>query len=103
MYLEQFLAEKKLNKESETIFKQEYYFLSSVKHVENEILSIEDSDLLFGSLSFSHGEVEYRTEKLTQELLKVTFDLKMENLPVVIGIGYYDKEKGKMIKWIEKN
>ena len=104
IYLEQFIAEKKINKESETIFKQEYYFLSSVKHVENELSLMEDKDdLLIGSLFFSHGSDDYRTEKLPEELLKVTFDLRMENLPVVIGIGYYDTEKGKMIKWIEKN
>jgi len=103
LYLEQFLAEKKLNIESETIFKQEYYFLSAVKHVESEILKIEDSEFPIGSLYFSNGNVEYRTEELTESLLKVTFDLQIENIPIVSGIGYYDKEIGKMIKWIEKN
>lgn len=102
-YLEQFLAEKRLNKESAIILKQEYYFLSSVMNVENELLQLGEDAAPSGQFIYSVGQVEYRTEKLSEVLLKVTFDLRMDRLPVVSGIGYYDREAGKMIKWIEKN
>lgn len=102
--LEQYLSEKRLMRESELIMKQEYYFLSSVMAAENHFMQMGDDDELpSGVRFFSDGEVEYNTEKLTDSLFKVTFDLKMESLPMLSGYGYYDKEEGKMIKWIEKN
>lgn len=102
--LEQYLSEKRLMRESELILKQEYYFLSSMKDAATHLEQMVDADELPTKVNlFSDGEVEYRTEKLTESLFKVTFDLKMESLPVLTGFGYYDKEEGKMIKWIEKN
>ncbi|MFO1443487.1 hypothetical protein KDN24_09735 [Bacillus sp. Bva_UNVM-123] len=103
VYIEQFLAEKRLYREAETVFKQEYYFLCSVIHVENEMQQLDENALPTGNLIFTDGEVEYGVEKLTDNQFKVSFNLRMEDLPIVLGFGYYDKEVGKMIKWIEKN
>ena len=103
IFLEQFIAEKRLNEQSVIILKQEYYFLSSVMNVENELRLLEDEFVLSGMLMFSEGQMDYKTEKLSEGLLKVMFDLRMDGLPVVSGIGYYDKEEEKMVKWIEKN
>lgn len=72
-------------------------------NVENELLLDRDEEGSTGQFEFSAGHVTYQIEKLTEELIKVTFDLRMEGLPVVSGIGYYDNEARKMIKWIEKN
>lgn len=101
--LEQYLSEKRFMRESELILKQEYYFLSSIKQAENQLRQMIDDELPTGVSHFSDGEVAYSTEKLTDSLFKVTFDLNMASLPVLSGFGYYDKEEGKMIKWIEKN
>lgn len=103
IYLEQFLAEKRLLKESIAILKQEYYFLSSVMNVENELWPVEEDIVLAGVITYSDGQVEYRTESIAEGLLKVTFDLQLSGYPVVSGVGYYDREARKMIKWIEKN
>lgn len=106
IFLEQFIAEKRLNEQSVIILKQEYYFLSSVMNVENEIRLLEDESdesVVSGKLMFSDGQMDYKTEKLTEGLLRVMFDLRMDGLPVVSGIGYYDKDEEKMVKWIEKN
>lgn len=101
--LEQYLSEKRFMRESELILKQEYYFLSSIKQAENQLRQMLDDELPAGASHFSDGEVVYRTEKLTDSLFKVTFELKMASLPILLGFGYYDKEEGRMIKWIEKN
>ena len=72
-------------------------------NVENELLQLEEDVYPTGLYIFSEGKVEYRSEKLMEGLLKVTFDLRMDGRQVVSGIGYYDRELKKMIKWIEKN
>jgi ComG operon protein 7 len=100
--LELYISEKKMINESVTMLKQEYYFLSSMKWTEEQFLE-DDIEGLSGIYSFTDGEVTYHTVKVTDSLYRVTFILKMRDLPEVTGTGYYDKDLQKMIKWNEKN
>ncbi len=91
-----------MNNESVTMLKQEYYYLSAVKWTEERFLE-EESGEVSGVYSFTAGEVNYHTIKVTDSLYRVTFMLKIKDLPEIEGTGYYDKDLQKMIKWNEKN
>lgn len=101
MHIEYYLLEFRFFKESETSLKQEYYFLSSMKQVEN-ILSEEDV-VYTGVFIFKDGEVRYQTSKLTETLFMTTFTLRVDSISDILGYGYFDREEGKMIKWMERN
>ncbi|MBY0122409.1 competence type IV pilus minor pilin ComGG [Bacillus sp. S/N-304-OC-R1] len=101
MRIEFYLLEFRFYKESETNLKQEFYFYSSVKQMET-ILSEED-EVYSGVFIFNDGEVSYQTTKLTETLFMTTFSLRMESSGEILGYGYFDREEGKMIKWLERN
>ena len=100
--LELYVSERKMTNETVTMLKQEYYFLSAVIGAEEQFLE-EESVNVSGVYSFMDGEVNYQTVKVADSLYRVTFRLKIKDLPEVEGTGYYDIELQKMIKWNEKN
>ncbi|WP_057765592.1 competence type IV pilus minor pilin ComGG [Cytobacillus praedii] len=100
--LELYVSERKMTNETVTMLKQEYYFLSAVKGAEEQFLE-EESVNASGVYSFMDGEVNYQTVKVADSLYRVTFRLKIKDLPEVEGTGYYDIDLQKMIKWNEKN
>jgi len=102
LQLEQFLTEKQFFKESEKLLQQDFYFLSSMKQVE-EKFNIEEEEFPNGTIQYKYGDVSYSTTKLSDTVFKVSFTLKMDQFPQIIGTGYYDKAEGKMTKWAEKN
>ncbi|WNS74213.1 competence type IV pilus minor pilin ComGG [Bacillus sp. DTU_2020_1000418_1_SI_GHA_SEK_038] len=102
MHIEFYLTEIRFLQESQTLLKQEYYLISSLKRIE-DILLTEDEDQYTGVFSFSDGEVHYETAKITDTLLMSTFNLRIGTNIEMLAYGYFDKEEGKMIKWIEKN
>ena len=100
--LELYVSERKMTNETVAMLKQEYYFLSAVKGIEEQFLE-EESVKVSGVYSFMDGEVNYQTVKVTDSLYRVTFRLKIMDLQEIEGTGYYDKDFQKMIKWNEKN
>lgn len=102
IHFELYISEKRIIKESVTMLKQEYYFLSAMQWTE-ELFLQEDHGEVSGVYSFSDGEVSYHSVKVADSLYRVTFNLALKNLPEITGFGYYDKELKKMIKWNEKN
>lgn len=102
IHFELYVSEKRIIKESVTMLKQEYYFLSAMKWTE-ELFLKEDHEEVSGIYSFSDGEVNYHSEKVTDSLYRVTFILTMKDSLEITGFGYYDKELKKMIEWNEKN
>lgn len=100
--LELYVSERKMNNESVTMLKQEYYFFSAMKWTEEQFLE-EESVKVSGVYSFMDGEVNYHTVRVTDSLYRVTFRLKIKDLSEIEGTGYYDKDLQKMIKWNEKN
>lgn len=101
MHIEYYLLEFRFFKESEASLKQEYYFLSSMKQME-DILSEEDK-VYTGVFIFKDGEVRYQISKLTETLFMTTFMLRADSISEVLGYGYFDSEEGRMIKWLERN
>ncbi|GLB58175.1 competence type IV pilus minor pilin ComGG [Cytobacillus sp. NCCP-133] len=100
--LEQYLSEKRLFGEAETILKQEYYLLSSVKKTENVLNKQKEYDIS-GSYYYKHGHVSYSTSPLATTLYQITFKAKIGSNSVITAYAYYDTDLKKVIKWIEKN
>jgi hypothetical protein len=98
---EQYITEKKFVKETETIRLQEYYMLCSVKQA--EALLREEHLPEAGGMSYLRGEVAFQKQGLSANMDQVTFTLTMDSGEKAVGIGQYDKEKGAMVKWLEKN
>ncbi|CAM3994338.1 competence type IV pilus minor pilin ComGG [Mesobacillus thioparans] len=96
-----YIAEKKVAKETETIRLQEYYMLCSVKKA--EFLSREGNLPASGIMAYKYGKVGFQTRPLSANVEEVTFSLELDSGEKAIGFSQYDKEKGKMIKWKEKN
>ncbi|WP_257391903.1 competence type IV pilus minor pilin ComGG [Mesobacillus jeotgali] len=98
---EQYIAEKRFTKETETIRRQEYYLLCSGK--EAELLLREGILPANGIMNYKFGKVWFQTQSLTSNIDEVTFNLELDSGEKIIGFGQYDKKKGLMIKWKEKN
>lgn len=101
IYTDQYVNEKKILKETETILKTEYYFLYSVRKVES---CLQNGELMLssGEVSLQDGKMSYTIEDLGSTL-KITFNLKLNSGETLIGFAYYNKNVKKMIKWVEKN
>ena len=103
MHIELYLAEIRFFQESEILLKQEYYLASSLNRVE-DILLTGDEEQFSGVFTFTEGNVQYETAKVTDTLLMSTFTLQMIGTNIEkLAYGYFDTEEGKMIKWLEKN
>jgi len=87
--------------ESKTILNEEFYFLSSVRKIENQLRNGEPINNS-GILSFKEGKVDYIKEDLGVSL-KITFTITLNTGEKAVGFGYYDKNLKKLIKWVEKN
>lgn len=96
-----YLNEKKLTHETETILKQEYYYLYSVRKIETQL---QNGELLqnSGVFSLQEGRVDFIKEDMGSSL-KFTFNLTLFSGEKSVGFAYYNKTQKKMIKWVEKN
>lgn len=98
---EQYVAEKRFAKETEVIRLQEYYLLSSMKEAES-LLRLESLPGT-GAFNYQNGVVTYQKQMLSANIEQITFILKLKSGEEVTGIGKYDKVKGEMVNWVEKN
>ncbi|MEW8986998.1 MAG: competence type IV pilus minor pilin ComGG [Bacillus sp. (in: firmicutes)] len=100
IYTEQYLAEKRMLKEAETVLKTEYYFLYCARKLEVK-LQTEEPIMSGGEFLLQDGFVNYVKED-TGATLKMTFNLTLSTGEKAIGIAYYNKNTKKMVKWVEK-
>jgi competence protein ComGG len=99
IHLHQFLAEKRLFQETETILKQEYYLLCAVKKLEAELQT--NPTISNGTYLFKEGIVVFTKEDLGTTS-KFTMTLTLANGIQALGFSYYDKNLLKMVKWVER-
>lgn len=106
IHLEQNISEKRMLIEMETILKQDYYFLSTAKTLER-LLSSNEALPTTGTIEYVDGQANYLIKKVSESLWHIQIDLKtsVNNGKTVdaMGIGYYDLESQRIVKWIEKN
>lgn len=100
--LEQYISDKRMMADAETILKQEYYLLSSVKRTETILKEKKEYDLS-GIYYYASGQVSYSTVPLASSLYQITFRTKIGSDPEITSYAYYDIDLEKVIKWIEKN
>lgn len=101
--LGQNVSEAELLNEKEQILKQDYYLLSSVKRLERHLADVEeDENLQPGSFIFKEGTVTYSMTELAGSLFEISFTLAIESQKPIVSYAFYDRDRGKMIKWTEK-
>jgi ComG operon protein 7 len=100
--LDQFISEKRIVNQAETVLMQEYYLLCSFKKTEKKLMeniTPEES----GVYLFKEGKVSYEISPVAASLIQITFKTKIGSDKEISGYAYYDTDLQKMIKWIEKN
>lgn len=100
--VKQLQSEKIMAQETKKILNQEYYMMSSAKKIEKSIQN-GDSIQTNGVFIYKNGEMNYLSNTPLGGIQKVTFTLQLESGEIASGIGYYDINIKKMIKWVEKN
>jgi len=101
--IEQFLTEKRMLIETETILKQDYYQLSTIDLLQTELSTNENIQM--GSLDFKDGQAGYSIKELSVGLLELKVILKtgINKITIIEGTAIYDKNLKKIIKWTEIN
>ena len=101
--IEQYITEKRMLNETETILKQDYYFLSTIELLQSQI-AISDPMPTTGFLDFNDGQVSYTIVELSERELEIKLILTMKRgNGEVEGSAFYDKGLGKIVKWNEMN
>ena len=101
--IEQYITEKRMLNETETILKQDYYFLSTIELLQSQI-AISDPMPTTGFLDFNDGQVSYTIVELSEKELEIKLVLTMKRgNGEVEGSAFYDKSLGKIVKWNEMN
>ena len=101
--IEQYITEKRMLNETETILKQDYYFLSTIESLQSQI-AISDPMPTTGFLDFNDGQVSYTIVELSEKELEIKLILTMKRgNGEVEGSAFYDKSLGKIVKWNEMN
>ena len=101
--IEQYITEKRMLNETETILKQDYYFLSTIELLQSQI-AISDSMPTTGFLDFNDGQISYTIVELSERELEIKLVLTMTGgNGEVEGYAFYDKSLGKIVTWNEMN
>jgi hypothetical protein len=101
--IEQYITEKRMLNETETILKQDYYFLSTIELLQSKI-AISDPMPTMGFLDFNDGQISYSIVELSERELEIKLVLTMKRgNGEVEGSAFYDKSLGKIVAWNEMN
>jgi len=101
--IEQYITEKRMLNQTETILKQDYYFLSTIESLQSQI-AISDPMPTTGFLDFNDGQVSYTIIELSEEEIEIKLILTMKRgNGEVKGSAFYDKSLGEIVKWNEMN
>lgn len=100
---DQFLNEKRILKETETILKQDYYLLSTMDRLQFD-LSTNEHGATEGTFEFKDGQARYQIVNITEDLLEIMITIKVGDGDTIFnGSAIYDLNLKRMIKWEEVN
>ena len=85
--------------EKNTVLQEEYYFLSSVKKLE-EIFQKNGTLPSKGTITFINSTLDYQAETPTGYVQKVNFTLHLTGDTTAIGRGFFDTRTKKLTKWV---
>ncbi len=100
MNVERLLSERKLIHETETVLKQEYYYLSTVKKIE-KIFASEGTLPAKGRIHYQEADMSYQADPAAGFSQKVSFTLHLNSGITVVGEGVFDTRTKKLMKWTE--
>ncbi len=103
IHIDQYVIEKGMLLETETILKQDYYLLSSVRKIESTLAEMNGETVEAGSFEFYDGHANFYISKVTDTIWQINIQLKTGKEMVITGIAYYDSERQKVIQWIERS
>lgn len=101
IYTEQYLNEKRIVHQTQIILRQEYYFLHSVRKLENQLQNGETISIT-GVFILQDGKADYIKEDLGTSF-KITFTITLNSGEKALGFAYYDKNLKRVTKWVERN
>lgn len=101
MQWNQYVTEKRFSADIKYHEKKQFYFLQSIKKLEG--LLSGDALLKEGSFKYKDGVVSYKTNEMGGNLVQVTFYVEIDSREEMIGLGYFDRDLKRMIKWMEKD
>ena len=103
IHIDQYVIEKGMLVETETILKQDYYLLSSVRKIESKLAANNGETLDAGSFEFYDGHADFQVTKITETVWEINIQLMTGKKIVIMGIAYYDSGRQKVIQWIERS
>lgn len=101
VHFNQYISDKRFLTEVEHFERNQYYFLQSLKKVEN--LLMMDEPYEDGAFVYEKGTVNYHIINIGEELLQINFRLNTEAQTDLTAMCYFDTKAQKVIKWIERN
>lgn len=100
MRTDQLLIKRMIAHQSAVILQEEYYYLSTVKKVEN-VFQTSGSIPANGTIPYQNGTMEYQADVPAGYSQKVQFTIRMKTGEIVTGRGFFDTRTKKLIKWQE--
>ena len=100
IHIDQYVIEKGMLLETETILKQDYYLLSSVRKIESMLAEMNGETVEAGAFEFYDGHADFQISKVTDTIWQINIQLRTGKKMVITGIAYYDSDRQKVIQWI---
>lgn len=101
IHLNHFVMERRFVQEIELFEKNHFLFLQSLKRL--EVILFEEEYTPTGVISYDSGDVHYEINEFGVDLVQVIIKLRLGTETEATAFAYYDTERQKMIKWIERN
>lgn len=98
----QLVMEKRFYEEVAQYEKNNYYFLLALKETEKRLQESGEEYEKTGVIVYKDGTVSYSIVENGNDLLQITYRLNLPPRTEVNGLGYYNKNSGKMVNWFEK-
>ena len=97
-----YINKRTIELESVNSIMQEYYFLSALVDIEDQLVHNE-SPSSTGVYAFVNGDVYYTIVQQSSVDYKIDYQLWLSGKKPISGTSYFNKEQNKMIKWVEIN
>jgi hypothetical protein len=100
LLVERLLTERKQAHETSVLLQEEFYFLSSVKKVENMLQSGGQIPAK-GTINFQNGKADFQADSPAGYLQKVQFTLRLNSGETMNGKGFIDTRLKRFVKWAD--
>lgn len=101
VHFHHYVTEKSFLMELEHFERNQFYFLQSLKKIERQLNEeVFDEE---GTFIYEKGTVTYTTIEMGENIIRINFRLDTDTQTGLTAMCYYDTDKKKMMKWIERN